>query len=379
MPEMEEALFSRWKEGLRYNFSIVGFPGNGEWIMRQYKLALIGFGNVGRGFVQILRDRGAEIERDFGVRAVVVAVSDIQLGCVYDPEGFSPAALLDAFEQTGSLKGVSAPHTGWDARGTIRETNADVVVEAAWTDLRTGEPAVGHIRAALEAGKHAITTNKGPAALRYTELAALAAARGVVFGVEGTVMSGTPALRLATDILAAAGIRKIQGILNGTTNFILTRMHAGGDYAAALKEAQSLGYAEADPSGDVEGIDAAGKLIILAQVLMKESIALRDIEPEGITRLTPEDMRNAEQAGERWKLIAGLERKDYGLTASVAPRRLPLSHPLAAVSGATNAITYTTDLLGDVTLIGPGAGRLETGYAILSDLLAIDRIRGAKA
>jgi homoserine dehydrogenase len=342
-------------------------------MMRQYKLALIGFGNVGRGFTQILRDRGEAIARDFGMEVRIVAVSDIKLGSVYNPDGFSPAALLDAFEKDGSLQGVPAPHKGWDALRTIRESDADVIAELAWTDLQTGEPAIGHIRAALESGKHAITTNKGPVAVQYRELAALAAAKGVVFGVEGTVMSGTPALRLGTDLLAAAGIRKIQGILNGTTNFILTRMHEGSDYQSALKEAQALGYAEVDPAGDVEGVDAAGKLIILAHVLMKESIAMRDVEPEGITRLTPEDFRQAEKAGECWKLIASLERRSDGVSASVAPRRIPLSHPLAAVSGATNAITYTTDLLGDVTLIGPGAGRLETGYAILSDLLAIDR------
>lgn len=344
--------------------------------MRQYRLALIGFGNVGRGFTQILRDRGEAIARDFGVEARIVAVSDIQLGSVFDPDGFSPAALLEAFAKDGSIQKVTAPHKGWDALRTIRESNADVIVEVAWTDLRTGEPAISHIRAALEAGKHAVTANKGPAALQYRELAELAANKGVIFGVEGTVMSGTPALRLGTEILAAAGIRKIQGILNGTTNFILTRMHAGSGYAEALREAQQLGYAEADPAGDVEGIDAAGKIIILANALMGGSLSLRDVEPEGITHLTPEDIRQAEKAGERWKLIAGLERKDFGLTASVAPQRIPLSHPLASVSGATNAITYTTDLLGDVTLIGPGAGRLETGYAILSDLLAIDRRRG---
>lgn len=346
--------------------------------MRKYKLALIGFGNVGRGFAQILRDRGDKIAGDFGVGAILVAVSDIRLGCLYNPDGISPAALLDAVEKTGSLECVLAPKKGWDALRTIRETNADVIVEVAWTDLKTGEPAIGHIRAALEAGKHAITTNKGPAALAYRELAALAAEKGVVFGVEGTVMSGTPSLRLATELLAAAGIRKVQGILNGTTNFILTQMHAGSDYQSALKEAQTLGYAEADPAGDVEGIDAAGKLIILAHVLMKESISLKDVELEGITRLTPEDIQQAQKAGECWKLIASLERKDFGLAASVAPRRIPLSHPLASVGGATNAITYTTDLLGDVTLIGPGAGQLETGYAILSDLLAIDRQCGKK-
>jgi homoserine dehydrogenase len=341
--------------------------------MNTYRLALIGFGNVGQGFAQILRDRGETIASEHGARLVIVAVSDLLKGSLYDPQGLDPTALLDTVDKTGRLDSLPAPHKGWDALRTIRESDAGVVVELSYTDLKTGEPAITHLRAAIQSGKHVVTSNKGPIALRFPELYALAQAHGVQLGVEGTVMSGTPVLRLGRELLAAAGIRRIQGIVNGTTNYILTQMDAGAPYAAALAEAQAKGYAEADPTGDVEGFDAAGKVVILANLLLGASIGMDDVDRRGITALTPQEVAAAQSAGERWKLIARVERAGEKVIASVQPTRLPLAHPLAAVSGAANALTFTTDLLGDVTVIGPGAGRLETGYAILEDLLAIAR------
>lgn len=335
--------------------------------MRTVRLALIGFGNVGQGFTQILRDRGQDLADRHGMGLQIVAVSDLLKGSLHNPNGLDPAALLAAVERDGKLDGAPARHRGWDAKRTILESNADAVIELSYTDLRSGEPALTHVRLALEAGKHVVTSNKGPVALHYPELLALARRRGVRLGVEGTVMSGTPALRLGQELLAAAGIRRIQGILNGTTNYILTRMESGSDYAAALAEAQAHGYAEADPTGDVEGYDAAGKVVILANLLLGLPLTMADVEREGITGLTPEHLAAARQAGERWKLIGSVE----ALAASVRPVRLPLDHPLASVGGVTNAVTYTTDLLGDVTLVGPGAGRLQTGYALVLDLLGI--------
>lgn len=343
--------------------------------MDTYRLALIGFGNVGQGFTQILRERGSDYERQFGLRLQIVAVSDLLKGSLYNPEGLDPSEMLTVMGLTGKLDSVAAPYRGWDALRTIDETGADVVVELSYTDLKTGEPARTHLKRAIEAGKHVVTTNKGPVALYYPELKALADAHGVEIGVEGTVMSGTPSMRLGMELLSGAGIRRILGILNGTTNYILTRMEAGALYPAALAEAQERGYAEADPSGDVEGYDAAGKAVILANLLMGASLTMPDVDRVGITHLTAQDIAAARTSGECWKLIARVEREDGRVTASVRPTRLPLSHPLAGVSGATNAITFTTDLLGDVTLIGPGAGRLETGYAILGDLLALHRKR----
>jgi homoserine dehydrogenase len=341
--------------------------------MRTYRLALIGFGNVGQGFAQILRDQGDALAQQFDAQMTIVAVSDLLKGSVCDPDGLSPAALLDAVQTSGDLKGLSAPYQGWDAVRTIAESNADVLVELSYTDLESGEPAVSHVRQAIEKGQHIITTNKGPIALRYPMLSALARQHGVEIGIEGTVMSGTPTLRLGQELLAAAAIDRIQGIVNGTTNYILSQMESGATYADALAEAQVKGYAEADPTGDVEGFDAAGKVVILANVLMGASITLGDVARQGITGLTPQDIATARNEGQRWKLIASVGKTADGVHASVRPTRLPIEHPLASVSGPTNAVTFTTNLLGDVTLIGPGAGRQATGYAIVCDLLGIDR------
>ena len=341
--------------------------------MQTYRLALIGFGNVGQGFAQILRDRGAELEEQYGLRLQIVAIADPLKGSLYHPEGLDLAALLDAVRASGRIDSVPAAQHGWDALRTIDEADAEVVVELSYTDLKTGEPAMTHLRRALAAGKHVVTSNKGPVALHYPELKALARERGVEIGIEGTVMSGTPVLRLAEELLAPAGIVRILGIINGTTNYILTQMESGMSYTDALAEAQAKGYAEADPSGDVDGHDAAGKAAILANLLMGGSLSPGDVDRTGITALTEEDIAAAKANAERWKLIARVERIDGQVAASVRPTRLPLSHPLAAVGGATNAITFTTRLLGDVSLVGPGAGRLETGYAILGDLLAIGR------
>jgi homoserine dehydrogenase len=340
--------------------------------LQTIRLAMIGFGNVGQGFTQILQEHGAGLAAHFGLDLQIVAVCDLGKGSLYEPTGLEPGALLEAVRKTGSLDGVPAAAHGWDAAWTISTSNADVLLELSNTNLQTGEPAFSYMRQAIESGKHVVTTNKGPVALHYARLKALAEAHRVQIGVEGTVMSGTPALRLGSQLLAAAGIRRIQGIINGTTNYILTRMEAGKSYAEALQEAQTRGYAEADPTGDVEGYDAAGKALILANLLMGASLGMSEVDRCGITGLGPADIASARQAGECWKLIASVERLPDGrVTASVRPTRLPLSHPLASVGGATNAITYTTDLLGEVTLIGPGAGRLETGYALICDLIGI--------
>jgi homoserine dehydrogenase len=341
--------------------------------MKTYRLALIGFGNVGQGLATILSERGAWLKAHAGLALTIVAVSDLLKGSLYDPNGLDPKALLESVRASGRLDDVPAQARGWDALRTIDESGADVVVELSYTDLKTGEPAITHLRRAIEAGKHVVTTNKGPIALRYPELKALADARGVTIGVEGTVMSGTPTLGLALETLSAAGIQRVQGIINGTTNYILSQMEAGATYASALSEAQARGYAEADPTGDVEGFDAAGKVVIIANLLMGAALTLADVDRTGITGLTPQDIETARAAGERWKLIGKVDCIDGKVTGSVRPTRLPVTHPLASVSGATNAITFTTDLLGDVTVIGPGAGRLETGFALISDLLALSR------
>jgi len=331
---------------------------------------IVGLGNVGQALLQIIRDDVDFLEERFGIRFKVVAVNDMRLGSLYDPDGLSLNALLEG-AKAGDLTSVQAAQHGWPVETMLEHADADTLVEASFTNLQTGEPATGYVRKSLTLGKHVVTTNKGPIALHFHDLQSLAKEHGVKIGFEGTVMSGTPTMALGINLLAAAGIQRIQGILNGTTNFILSQMESGKSYNEALAEAQALGYAEADPTGDVEGFDAAGKVVILSNLVMGANLTMQDVDRKGITQLSLQDIQNAKEDGLRWKLIGAVEDVAGRIKASVQPTALPVEHPLANVGGATNAITYTTRLLGDVTLIGAGAGRLETGYALINDLLAI--------
>ncbi len=342
-------------------------------MITQYKLAIIGFGNVGQGLAKILKDKHLFLKNKFNVDIRIVAVCDLYKGSVADPKGIDPAMLLSHIESQGDLNNFGEINTHWNAEETIAKSGADILVELAYTDLKTGEPALSHLKQAMNKGMHISMTNKGPVALHFPELKKIAAKNKVKIGIEGTVMSGTPSLNLATEMLLPAGITKIKGILNGTTNYILGEMEAGADYESALKQAQELGYAEANPAGDVEGHDAAAKVVILGNLLMDLSLSLSDVDCTGINNLTADDIKQATDSHKHWKLIGTVEKSETGYIASVKPEMLTNDHPLAAISGATNAITYTTELMGDITLIGPGAGRLETGYAIIEDILTIHK------
>ena len=340
----------------------------------EIRLALIGFGVVGQGLAEILIDEEDLLRRLYGVELRVVAISDTQKGSVYDPAGIDLVRLLDLVASTQRIDDYPGGTKGWDSVKTIKESNANVIVEVSWTDIDTGEPAITQVRTAIEHGKHVVTTNKGPIALAGEELLELAKKNGVELRFEGTVLSGTPAISLGTWNLAAAGTTAVRGIVNGTTNYILTEMEQGLDYDAALKQAQELGYAEADPTADVEGYDATAKILILANLIMGGHLTKDQVESQGITKITKEDVMSAKAEGKRWKLIAAARLNDDGsVMASVRPEKLPLDDPLASVMGPTNAITYETKYLGSVTIVGPGAGKLETGYSLLHDILDIHR------
>ena len=340
--------------------------------MKEIRVLMVGLGNVGQGFLNILNSDSESLRNDHGVDISVVGVSDLRYGNFYNQAGFSADELLAA-TQAGDLGSMHAYKVKTSTDEWIRNTKANFLIEASFTNFKDAEPAFTYMKAALTSGKNVVTSNKGPIALFYKELAALAKQNHCHIGVEGTVMSGTPSMALGLDILKAAGITKVEGILNGTTNYILTRMEAGNSYQDALAEAQKLGYAEADPTGDVEGYDAAGKVVILANLVMGASISFADIDRKGISGISLADVETATAEGKRWKLIGSVEKSNDGIKASVQPRLLPISNPLAGVGGATNAITYTTQHMGNVTLIGAGAGRTETGFALLSDILSISR------
>jgi homoserine dehydrogenase len=338
------------------------------------KIALIGFGTVGQGLCEILISKEDYLKSKYGFEANIVAISDVMKGAVYCKDGLDIQQCLDLVESGKNLEEYTDNcEKGWDSLRTIKETNADIICELAFTDVEIGEPAITHCKAAFENGKHIVTSNKGPAALQYTELQKIAENNDVKFMIEGTVMSGTPVLNLVNGPLAGCEITVIKGILNGTTNYMLSEMEKGMTYDDVLKKAQELGYAEADPTGDVEGFDAMAKVIILSNVVMNAGISADDVDRQGITNITSEMITDAQKENSRWKLIGSIEKSGDSVIASVKPEKLPVTHPLANIMGATNALTFTTDLLGDVTIIGAGAGKIETGYSILTDIIEIHR------
>ena len=342
-----------------------------------HKLAFIGFGVVGQGLAEILIEKKEALKQGEGFEAEIVAISDLMKGSIYQPNGLNIELVLKTLKETGNLENY--PETGglikgWDSLTTIRESNADTIIEVSYTDVKTGQPAIDHCKTAFINGKNVVMTNKGPVALAYKELSEIADHHGVSWGFEGTVMSGTPALRMPVATLAGNDITEIRGILNGTTNYILTKMETEGvSYEAALMEAQALGYAEADPTSDVEGYDARYKIVILSNYVMKIPLTVEEVSCKGISSITLEDIEEAKKEGKRWKLIAKARKKEGGVVASIGPEKVDLTDSLAAVSGATNAITYETDLLGTVTLSGAGAGKVETGFSLLIDLITIAR------
>jgi homoserine dehydrogenase len=344
----------------------------------EHKLALIGCGTVGQGLLQILHDKKDYLRDAFGFEARVVAISDKLKGSLLVPEGIDIPAVLELLGQGKNLaaypKALPGQTESLDPLDMIERTDADIVAEMTYTDIKTGEPATSYIKKALRTGKHVVTSNKGPAALHYREIRELAHQNGLQFRIEGTVMSGTPVFHLAEAGLAGNAILEFKGILNGTTNFILSKMETEGmDYGPALALAQKLGYAEADPTADVEGFDALAKVVILANVLLGGSLKTTDVPCKGISAITKADVEEAKAQGFRYKLI-GHARFDGGVvSASVSPQKLPLSDPLAGVMGAQNALSLQTDLMGKITIQGAGAGKIETGFSILSDILAVHR------
>jgi homoserine dehydrogenase len=340
----------------------------------EFKIAFVGFGVVGQGLTELLLEKKELLKRKYDFNYKIVAITDLHKGAIYDENGLDMKKIMDLVKNNKKLDEYPNGKKGMDSIATIQQTNANTIVEVTYTDVKTGEPALTHIKTALKEGKHVVSTNKGPVVKESNELEKLADNKSVHYGFEGVVLAGTPVLNLAKYCLAGTTITGFKGILNGTTNYILTRMEEGMSYDEALQKAQQLGYAEADPTGDVEGLDALGKVVILSNVVLGKKLLWTDVKRKGITNISLEDIQNAKKDGKRWKLIgSAMIQTDGSIHAEVSPVKLSLNDPLAGVGEAINALTYYTDVLGEVTIIGPGAGQIETGYSLLTDLLEINR------
>jgi homoserine dehydrogenase len=335
------------------------------------RIILIGYGVVGKSVTAILARKYAENVKAYGFNPKVVAIADID-GAVINPRGLSPEK-LEAIRQKGFP--ISADpefgHPKMSVSDVIESVEAEVVVEVTPVNIKDAEPALSHITKAFKTGKHVVTTNKGPLALAMPALTELAEFNNVYFRFSGTVGGGTPLLEFAKRCLAGDRILAIRGILNGTTNYILTEMSQNRvTFREALTNAQRLGYAETNPSMDVDGFDAACKVVILANWIMNKKITLRDVDRTGIRDVSLQALEEAAKRGNTIKLIGAADGDKA--TATVKPTEIARTNPLC-VSGVLNAVTFSTEYAGEQTVIGRGAGGMETASAVLRDLLDIRR------
>jgi len=339
-------------------------------VARDLRLALVGFGNVGRRFAERLRGPYGRALGEAGARARVTGIATARHGIAVDPAGLPLGRALRLAAAGDSLARLHRGRPVPDVPAFIRRVPADVLVELTPLDPRSGRPAIDHVRQALERGLHVVTANKGPVAFALGSLRRLAARRGVLFLHEGAVMDGTPVFNLKERCLRGARVLSFRGTLNSTTSLVLSRMEQGRSASRALAEAQRLGIAEADPTHDLEGWDAAVKGCALANALMGGSVRPDQVRRRGIAGLSSADARRALRRGTRLRLVVRGERRDGGVRVRVAPERVPLGDPLSG-SGPDAALVLETDLMGEVGIYEGGGTVDQTAYAILSDLLEI--------
>jgi len=339
---------------------------------RDLRLALVGFGNVGRRFAaQLLGPYAGALRRE-GARVRITGIATARHGFAIDGNGLALERALELVSGGGSLGSLSRGRALPSVREFLARVPADVLVEVTTLDPRTGQPATAHVRQALRRGMHVVTANKGPVAFAYASLKRLAARKKRLFLHEGAVMDGTPVFNLVARCLRGARITGFRGTLNSTTNLVLSRMEEGLSLDRALREAQGLGIAEADPRNDLEGWDAAVKACALANALMGASVRPAQVRRRGILAVTANDVRRALRSGQRIRLVARGERTRRPVRVRVEPERIPLGDPLSG-SGPDAALVLQTDLMGEIGVFERGADVDQTAYALLSDLLEVVR------
>ena len=320
---------------------------------------------MNRALVRLLEDRAAEL-RERGITWRITGIASRGLGWIANPEGIDLGLLT---RDRVTAEDFTAERTSTNVREWLRAAGADVLFEATSLNVENGEPAVDHLRAALESEVHAITANKGPLVHAYRELRDLARAHGKRFLFESTVLDGIPIFSLFGENLPVIHLNGFRGILNSTTNVILGGMEEGLSFDAALRRAQELGVAETDARHDIEGWDAAVKVTALVVVLMGEKLRPADVQREGIEGLTGEDVRAARALGTPYKLVCSARRTEQGIVAKVGPERLRLSDPLARVAGTSSIVYFETDIFPGLCITEVNPGLYATAYGMLADFI----------
>jgi homoserine dehydrogenase len=338
-------------------------------VTQALKLSLLGFGNVGRAFAKLLLSKREEILRKYNLQFLVTGVATASHGSALAPDGLDLVEALNIYESRGNLSMLSTINPPANNLDFIQKCNADVLFENTPVNYKDGQPAVDHLKLALEKGMHAITANKGPVVHAYQELTALANAKKRSFLFESTVMDGAPVFSMWREALPAVQLRSFRGVLNSTTNLILTLMEEGKTFEAALAYAQEIGIAETDPSGDIDGWDAAIKVSALITVLMDHPLKPNEVKRQGIRGISKEIVLASLQSNRRWKLICEAHHDGDQVSASVRPMQVDISDPLFTVMGTSSAVTLKSDVLGALTLTEEDPGPHTTAYGLLADFL----------
>ncbi len=337
--------------------------------MTHYNLAFIGFGNVGQALARLLLNKQTELQTRYNLTFSVTGVATGRHGIAVDPEGIDLEKALALAKNGESLAGLSTSQNLTDPIALLKQCEAQVLFENSPVNYQTGQPAIDHLQAALELGMHAITANKGPVVHAYRELTGLAQAHGKRFLFELTVMDGAPIFSLVRSVLPAAQLIGFRGILNSCTNLILGRMEEGQSFDQAVAYAQSIGIAETDPSGDVDGWDAAIKVAALSTVLMNIPLKPGEVERQGIREISSGQLGEAHQSGRRWKLVCSAQKQNGHISASVAPALVAPDSPLYSINGTSSYIQFELDVLPGLGIVENDPGPVTTAYGLLADFI----------
>ena len=337
--------------------------------MTHYKLAFLGFGNVGRALAELLIRKKTELKEKYDITFSVTGIATGRRGSLVKPNGIDLHGALELVRSSRPLSLLTTKPVE-DSFDFIQKCGADVLFENTSVDHETGQPALDHIKNALELGMHVCTANKGPVVHGYKALLDLADANGVRFLHESTVMDGAPIFSLFREAIPASNLLSFKGILNSTTNLILSRLERGDSFDEAVKHCQDVGIAETDPSGDVDGWDAAIKVSALVTVLMGIPLKPQEVDREGVRNITPEMVAEALKDGKRYKLICSAERDgDKIISAKVAPELILSTSPIYSVEGTSSIVEFKSDVLGDLSIVEKDPGPHTTAYGLLADFV----------
>ncbi len=338
--------------------------------MNHYKLAFLGFGNVGQALAALLLRKQDDIKNQLGMTYSITGIATGSRGIAVDLDGIDLTQALELIQSGQSLNALSRhPLPITESLEYVQQCGADVLFETTPVNYETGQPAIDYIQAALSHGMVVTTANKGPVVHAYRELTQLAESKGSKFFFESAVMDGAPVFGLFRETLPVATISSFRGILNSTTNLILARMESGESFDRAVAYAQSIGIAESDPSGDVDGWDAAIKVSALATVMMGVPLKPQDVNRTGIRAISAQDIADAKAEGVRWKLVCEAVRDGDQVRAKVAPQKVARDAPMYGIEGTTSIVQFESDVLGTLSLIEENPGPHTTAYGLLADFL----------